>query len=103
MPVLREPVAWRRPRATRGPELTEDERKHVKAALAFLKRRHGTWMALARAMGLKVATVVYAAGKRGGVSAGVALRAARAAGVPMEDVLSGEWPRPGMCPYCGRE
>lgn len=86
----------------RGPELTEDERQCVKAALVFLRRRYGTWTALAKAMGIKRATVLYAAGKRGSVSAGVALRAARAAAVPLEDVLSGAWPKPGMCPYCGR-
>lgn len=75
----------------------------MKAALAFLRLRHGTWAALSRAMGLKKATVTAATGKRGGVSAGVALRAARAAGVPLEDVLSGAWPKPGACPHCGRE
>ncbi len=102
MPVLRERVAWSRPKAPRGPELTDDERVHVKATLAFLLARLGSWDAVAKATGLKKATLQYAASKKAGVSAGVALRAARAAGVPLEDVLSGAWPKPGVCPRCGR-
>jgi hypothetical protein len=71
---------------------------HVKAALAFLRDRHGGWRALVDAMGIRVATVLYAAREGKGVSAGVALRTARAA----EDVLSGAFPKPGTCPHCGR-
>lgn len=74
----------------------------MKAALAFLRARYGTWLAVADAMGLKLATVVYAAKRGKGVSAGVALRTARAAGVPAEDLLSGAFPKPGVCPHCGR-
>lgn len=102
MPVLRERVAWSRPKARRGPDLTPEEAQRVKATLTILKVRYGTWTAVAEAMHLKVATVKYAAERRGGVTAGVALRAARAAGVPVEDILSGAWPKPGMCPHCGR-
>jgi hypothetical protein len=102
MPILRERVAWSRPKAPRGPDLSPEERQRVKVALAFLLVRFGKQKALADAMGLKKATVAYAASKRGGVTAGVALRAARAAGVPLEDILSGAWPKPGMCPHCGR-
>jgi hypothetical protein len=75
---------------------------HVKAALAFLRARYGGWQAVADAMGLKVATVLYAHGRGKNVTAGVALRAARAAAVPVEDVLSGAFPKPGTCPHCGR-
>ena len=101
MPVLRERVAWSRPRKPRGPELTPDEAAHVKAAIAFLRVRLGGWRALAEAAGLKTATVQYAAKPKGGVSAGVALRVARAAHVPMESLLSGAFPPPGMCAVCG--
>ncbi len=75
----------------------------MKVALRVLTKRYGSQPALAEAMGLKVATVKYAAKARGTVTAGVALRAARAAKVPLEDVLAGRWPKPGACPYCGRE
>ena len=74
----------------------------MKVALAFLRARYGGWQAAADAMALKVATVLYAATKGKSVTAGVALRTARAAGVPVEDVLSGAFPKPGVCPHCGR-
>jgi hypothetical protein len=102
MVVLRERVSWSRPRKSRGPDLSPEESAHVKAALAFLAKRLGTWGALAKAMGLKKGTIRYAASRLGGVSAGVALRTARAASVSVEDILAGSFPRPGTCPHCGR-
>src|SRR5580704_17771311 len=103
MPVLRERVAWSRPRARRGPDLSPEEADRVRVALAFLAKRFGTWKAMTDAMDLKLDTVRHAVKKRGGVTAGVALRAARAAGVPLEDILAGRWPKPGACPHCGGE
>jgi hypothetical protein len=102
MAILKEATRWRAPKASRGPDLTADEQVRVKVALAFLAKRHGTFATLAKAMGLKRATVLYAASKRGSVTAGVALRAARAAKVPLEDILSGTFPKAGSCPMCGR-
>jgi hypothetical protein len=102
MAVLRERIAWSRPKKPRGPDLSSDELEHAKVALAFMLKRFGTWRAVADAMGLKKATVMLAASKRGRVTAGVALRAARAAGVSVEDLLSGAFPKPGVCPHCGR-
>ena len=102
MAILRERVAWTRPRARRGPDLSPEEAGHVKEALAFLAKRYGTWRELAKAMGLKSDTIEYAASERGGVTGGMAIRTARAAGVPVEDVLSGAFPKPGVCPHCGR-
>jgi hypothetical protein len=106
MPILRERVAWSRarpPTETRASaDLTPDEQRNAKVAIAFLMKRHGTLGKLAEAMGAKAGTVKVAAGKRGKVSAGIALRAARAAKVPVEDILTGAWPPPGMCPTCGR-
>lgn len=102
MAILRKLTSWSKPRALRGPDLSAEERDRVRAALAVLHVRFGTLPALASQMGLKAATVKYAVNKRGGVSVGVALRTARAAGVPLESILSGAWPKPGMCPNCGR-
>ena len=34
--------------------------------------------------------------------AGLALRAAKLAGVPLEDVITGRFPVEGACPACGR-
>jgi hypothetical protein len=104
--ILRSRVAWAKPREqaeTRtSSDLTPTEQANVKAALHFLAKRFGTFRALAEAMGSKRKTVMYAAMKKAGVSAGIALRAARAAGVPLEDLLSGAWPSAGACPHCGR-
>jgi hypothetical protein len=104
MTILRERVAWSRakpPSETRASaDLTPDEQQNAKAALAFLVKRYGS-RKLAEAMSSRRGTLFYAAGKRGTVSAGVALRAARAAKVPLEAILSGAWPPTGMCPTCG--
>ena len=106
MGILREPKAWakaRDPKATRrSSDLTPEEQANAMAALRFLAKRHGTIAKLAEAMGAKRATLIRAMGKRGGVSAGIALRASRVAGVPLDDVLRGAWPPAGACPYCGR-
>ncbi len=72
----------------------------MRAALCFLAKRHGTLAKLAEAMRSKHGTVKLAT--RGAVSAGIALRAARLAGAPLEDVLAGRWPPAGACPHCGR-
>ena len=106
MPILRERVAWSRarpPTETRASaDLTPDEQRHVKAAIAFLAKRYGSYRKLAETTGTKRATLIQAASKRGSVSAGIALRVSRAAGVPLESILSGAWPPAGACPHCGR-
>jgi hypothetical protein len=103
--ILRSRVAWTKPRdpteTRRSSDLTPEEQANVKTALRFLAKRQGTYQKLAAAMRVNRETLKLAA-HRGRVSAGVALRAARAAGVPMEDVLGGRWPAAGTCPHCGR-
>jgi DNA-binding XRE family transcriptional regulator len=105
MPILRERVRWERERPqneTRySSDLTPAEKENVRAAIRFLAKRHGTYEKLAKAVGAKRKTLSSAA-LRGSVSAGIALRIARVAGVPLEDVLGGRWPVEGMCPHCGR-
>jgi hypothetical protein len=86
----------------RSSDLTPAEQQNVKAALRFLSKRLGSYPKLAKAMGANHATVMAAAHKRGAVSAGIALRAARVAGVPLENVLSGTWPPADACPWRGR-
>jgi hypothetical protein len=104
--ILRERTVWRKPRPAnetrRSSDLTPEEQKNVKAALRFLAKRHGTKRVLAAAMGAAFATVATAMEPHRAVSAGIALRAARVAGVSVEDVLSGAWPIAGSCPHCGR-
>ena len=106
MAVLKERVSWAKPRAATerrtSSDLTPEEQANVRTAIRFLAKRHGSYRKLSEAMGAKVATVQLAGSKRGAVSAGVALRVARASGAPLEDVLAGRWPIAGACPFCGR-
>jgi hypothetical protein len=81
-------------------DLTTKEQAHVRTAIRFLRVRTGTWDTLAKAMRLRRRTIqdaVYG----GTVSASVAFRTARLAGVPVDDVLAGRFPPEGTCPMCG--
>jgi hypothetical protein len=100
MPILTERVEWSRPRKPRSPELSLDEQANAKLAVRFLRARLGSWVTLAERTGLSVAILRHSTAKRGRVSANVVLRVARAAGVPLEDVLLGAWPG-NACPTCG--
>jgi hypothetical protein len=104
MTILSKREVWRKPRPAnqtrRSIDLTLEEQANVREALRFLARRLGDTSKLAKAMGAHRETVQRPA--RGGVvSAGIALRAARIAGVSVEDVLGGAWPPAGACPHCG--
>lgn len=103
MAVLRERVRWERTRAQnetrRSSDLTPEEQEATRVAIRFLAKRFGSFKKLSTSMR---ANVELAASKRGTVSAGIALRVARAAGVPLEDVLAGRFPAKGACPHCGR-
>jgi hypothetical protein len=101
MPILRERIEWSRPRKVRAPDLLPEEQAHVKAAIRFLRLRHGSWPKLETATGVKANTLQWATRKRTSVTAGIALRVARAAGAPIDDVLRGAWPPVGACPRCG--
>ena len=100
MPILTERVEWSLPRKPRSPELSLEEQAHAKVAVRFLRARLGSWATLAERTGLSIAILRHTMGKRSRVSANVALRVARVAGVPLEDVLRGAWPG-NACPTCG--
>jgi len=106
MRVLTEQVTWRKPKGPLAqrytPDLTGDEHTNIRRALQVLRRRYGSWEAVAAAMGAKVKTVTKAGGTKSKPSVGLALRAARLVGVPLEDILAGRWPKAGACPMCGR-
>jgi hypothetical protein len=105
-PVLTEPKRWARPRdpskTRRSSDLTPEEQANAKAALRVLRVRYGDAAKLADALSANLGTLKAALKVRGKPSAGLALRAARLAGVAVEDVLSGTWPKAGSCPNCGR-
>jgi hypothetical protein len=80
--------------------LNPDEARHVRAALAATARAYGGADVLAAAMGVPVATLHSAAGRR--CPSGVlAIRLAAAAGMTVEAVLSGKLTEAGRCPSCG--
>ena len=81
--------------------LTSKEQTNVRAALAFLHRRAGGWDALARALGFKATTLGHVGAGRKAASPTLAFAVARFAGAGVDDVLTGRFPAPGTCPYCG--
>jgi hypothetical protein len=85
-----------------GPRLTPDEQQHTMKALHFLRTRFGTWALLAKALRFERLTMRKVKKGINRVSVNMAYRAARLAGVPFDDVVTGRWPVPGTCPHCGR-
>src|SRR5579872_1108730 len=77
-------------------DLTTEEQVSVRAALKHLRAGHG-WPALARGLRYEVKTLKEVAYGRL-VTASVAVRLARFAGVPVDDVLTGRYPP--TCPHC---
>ena len=83
---------WRRERPATAPrlrqhDLSPEEQANVRKALVFLKTRLGGWPKLAKAIGSP--QISSAGAYRRSALAGVAVRAAKLAGVPVDDVLSG--------------
>jgi len=81
-------------------DLTSKEQANVRAALRFLRARCGGWVPLGKALGIKDTTASSVAG-RGTVTASVAFRVARLAGVGVDGLLAGAFPPAGACPHCG--
>lgn len=81
-------------------DLTPEEQVNVRTALRFLRTRCGTWDAMAKALHCKDSSLAHVMRRRP-PSASLAIRVARLAGVPVDDVLTGKYPTPGTCPYCG--
>jgi hypothetical protein len=90
----------RRPRKRR-PSLTEAENARLKVVLRNLHRAYGTWQCLADVMGVaKHGLHSIVAGRYRGSHA-TAVFAARAAGLPVEEVLTGGIALAKHCPLCG--
>lgn len=83
--------------------LTEEERRHLQAALRNLKAAFGSWACLAAAMHVNLATLMQGAFTRGKGSALLAWRAAQASGIPVEVLLTGKLTEAGECPLCHRK
>jgi hypothetical protein len=81
-------------------DLTLTEMKHVRTALRYLRRRAGAWAVVAQALHCATETAKKATNGHDNVSARLAFKVARLAGVPMDDLLEGRY-LPGACPNCG--
>ena len=80
--------------------LSPDEQRKARQAIRNLKDHFGTWACLAEAMGLPVKSLIKAASGRYGLSPAVLLRAMRASGLTLDDLLGGPAPA-GRCWACG--
>lgn len=75
----------------------------MRTALRFLRLRVGAWAPLAKALRYEWDSIQkVAAGKRS-VTPALALRVARFAGIPMDELLSGQWLSSRICPHCVSE
>ncbi len=83
-------------------DLNEIEQTNVRTALKFLHFRFGEWEALARVLKYQRKTMINIA-SGDVVTPTLAFRIARLVCVPLEDVLTGAFPSPGSCAYCGRD
>lgn len=103
MAILLERKVWRARAPYRDPlGLAPEEQAHVRRALRALRVRYRNWKNVARALGIpKKSLERTLTGKDRPVSPGLAIKVARVAGVPIDDVLKGLFPRPGVCPGCG--
>jgi hypothetical protein len=81
--------------------LTRDERRHLAVALHNLRRAYGSWDCLAEVMGVEAGALCDAGSPRSKASPGLALRAARAAGMSVEAILGGKISAAGRCETCG--
>jgi hypothetical protein len=81
--------------------LTNAEQQRVRAALRNLRALYGSWSCLSSVMGVARGSLENVVHGVKPVSAAMALRAARAAGKPL-DALIGAPCATDRCPRCGR-
>jgi hypothetical protein len=81
-------------------DFTKQEEANIRAALAYLRAQMGGLNPLAKTLKFNHSTVANAQRDRS-PSPTMAFRVARAAGVTLDDVLTGKFPPAGTCPHCG--
>jgi hypothetical protein len=105
MPILTAKQTWKR--APNQNSLKEKNRllpveeERVRCAMGALLIRYRSWVKVAVALKTDRTTVTRVLHIRKRATPAFALRVARLLGVPLGDVLSGAFPRPGQCPMCG--
>jgi predicted PP-loop superfamily ATPase len=108
MAILRERVTWKKPKdptpraLERLDELSPEQRANVRKAMDVMHIRFGGWPNVARAMKVGHKALVVAMKGPRKPTAVLAVRVAQLAGVTVDDVLTGAFPKPGACPMCGR-
>ena len=109
MAILRERKVWKREAApayerpfARAEVLKGYEQRNVLRAMAVLRLRCGSWAKLARVLGVHKKAVSRVRTGETKPHGGLAVRVARAAGVPVDEILNGKFVRRGTCPWCGR-
>jgi DNA-binding XRE family transcriptional regulator len=105
--ILTERKTWERTKpkpkiTTKLDALPPDEQANVLAAATKLRVQCGSWQDLANAIGVNRMTLFRASTGIKAPCAGLALRLARLAKVPVEDVLAGAFAKPGCCSMCGK-
>ncbi|MGH7634534.1 MAG: hypothetical protein ACRENC_12440, partial [Gemmatimonadaceae bacterium] len=72
-------------------DLTDKEQRHVRTALRALRLRVGAWAPLAKALRYEYDSIQKVATGKKAVTPALALRIARFAGVPLDELLAGQW------------
>lgn len=85
----------------RGWQLSATEIENLKKVLRKLRHWYGA-DGLADVLGFKPSAIRHSTAKWRRPNAGLALAVAKLLGTPVETILTGEWPRAGTCPMCGR-
>ena len=90
------------PTGRKSPALfpTKEERTHIRAAIRNAARAYGGYDVLSSVMGVPIGTL-QSAGRK--TSFAVAVLVARAAGITVEQVLSGRPHEVGTCALCNRK
>lgn len=82
---------------------TAEEADRIRATIRTLRVAFGGWDVLAEVTGVKQTTLEMIAHRRSPGSYGVAIALARAAGIPVEQILRPGVQEAGKCPVCGRK
>lgn len=98
--VREEPPKPRRKKYTRTPVLSDEEARRFRQALKNLQGAFGSYSCLAKAMGVVMHTVWCAAQGRHGISGDLIVKAMRASGLGLKDLI-GEPVGLTRCPACG--
>jgi hypothetical protein len=104
-PASLQRVVWKRaPNPNSRAELNRllpEEEDRVRAAMDVLRIRLGNWKYVAAALKSNKRSITHVISATRRITPAFAMRVARLLGVPLGDVLSGAFPRPGECPMCG--